>query len=497
MQDKVSILEEYRIKAFKMVMYILILAVIAAGITSVERVWRTQGYIPWYIVGVITVELIALIFLEKKTVKNNHLNYKLYHLAKVLFIVACVINYFFLNFMEISVDVFILACPFICLAPFFIDLKLAITTVIILQIEMLGFVMVKPSILNELGTVISASVFIMISVFICIFLYFIRSILVTAKEDEYKAHAYKMQNVLDKVTVLMKELSRTSQSVAHVVEKESAAMQEIAAMSEGMIMSNQEMLKNSEQNRVNIEYIGSSSQNISDKVQETQTISSELVEISSLKEKELNEALVISKTLEEATNHTLNRAEKLQDNTNRIDHLMQIIKQVAEETNLLALNASIEAARAGEAGKGFAVVAQQVKNLSESTKKSLENVNHVIQEFKMDVEHVEGLTKSNTEQIKNQNETITKIVLGMKEMIEKLKNSAKAVQEVDRLSRNQNESMKKTVQFNEKVVDGIKQEIKRFENIDQLLQENKLDIENIVTSMNELGHIVFEIEALL
>jgi methyl-accepting chemotaxis protein len=67
----------------------------------------------------------------------------------------------------------------------------------------------------------------------------------------------------------------------------------------------------------------------------------------------------------------------LRDSLMKINSLLSNIKTIAGQTNLLALNASIESARAGEQGKGFAVVADNIRNLSEQSKRIVENINEV------------------------------------------------------------------------------------------------------------------------
>jgi methyl-accepting chemotaxis protein len=92
----------------------------------------------------------------------------------------------------------------------------------------------------------------------------------------------------------------------------------------------------------------------------------------------VNEAIAQIERLASEVGHSTTAMGELKRESDKIGSVLDVIKSVAQQTNLLALNAAIEAARAGEAGRGFAVVADEVRSLAQRTQKSTEEIEDLI-----------------------------------------------------------------------------------------------------------------------
>ncbi|MCM1283976.1 MAG: methyl-accepting chemotaxis protein [Roseburia sp.] len=421
---------------------------------------------------------------------------------KNYFIFLVVLNLNLITWFFPSKESWMFAFYFLILMAFFLDLKYIIAASVLEMVSLLILFVFNPAArpVDSMfwSDAILRAICLSLSLLgVIALIYFVNTFLLHAKSEQIEANNARVQNVLERVTHIAGKLGGASGQLVNASQSESASTEELSAISEELIKSSAAMLEQSEVSKENLAQLQDSSQGMELKMQDVENITRELVCMSESNEKALNTLTSMSAEVEASTRQTQTVIGRLLTETGEIGKTLNIINEIAESTNLLALNASIEAARAGEAGKGFAVVAQEVGALASNTKESLANVNNVIIRVQNGAQNVSTYMNQNAQQLQKQNEVIAETVQGIRTMIGQLHSSVTAVEQAVEMHTVQAQVISETISINEKIAAGIKSENEEFGNIASMAQSNAAEISTITNQADSIDEMVNEMEKLL
>ncbi|MDX1809254.1 MAG: methyl-accepting chemotaxis protein [Sulfurospirillaceae bacterium] len=284
--------------------------------------------------------------------------------------------------------------------------------------------------------------------------------------DEISIASKEINNFIEKVRVMTenaKSLSAENSSISNELSNTSLEV--------GKLVENSTKLVNTTTEKASLIY-----KDMSESIEEAKVAKEDLENANTSLGGASEAILKLTKDIQDSAALEIEMAEKIQQlstDAEQVKQVLSVISDIAEQTNLLALNAAIEAARAGEHGRGFAVVADEVRKLAERTQKSLSEINatiNVIVQAITESSHQMTLNSKNVEELSQTAFGVEKKINDLSDVMVKANNMAE-------------NSVDKYIQSG----NSIKEIIGNIEEVNKISTKNTRSIEEIASAAEHMN----------
>jgi methyl-accepting chemotaxis protein len=266
---------------------------------------------------------------------------------------------------------------------------------------------------------------------------------------------------------MIAQIGQTSARVAKSFEHIANASGEVATRSSQQAQQTNEVASA-------IEEMTSTIAETAQNINKTTRLSNETIKVAQTGQETVLSTVEGMKRIAEIVTETTDTISKLGASSSLIGDVVQVIEEIADQTNLLALNAAIEAARAGEAGRGFAVVADEVRKLAERTQKATKEISRTIRSIQQDTETAVEAAQSGSEQVasgiilaENAGKALDTIVTSIRNVGDMIYQVAAAAEEqsvtAEHISKNI-EMISGVTNSNLKIVEGVANDTRELNN---------------------------------
>ncbi|WP_135663629.1 methyl-accepting chemotaxis protein [Halorhabdus rudnickae] len=235
-----------------------------------------------------------------------------------------------------------------------------------------------------------------------------------------------------------------------------------------------------------LESLSATIEEVAASTDEIATNASETIERGDSAQRAASDALAVLESMESQTDDLVTEIEGLNELMGGIEEVMEFITDIAEETNMLALNANIEAARADQSGDGFAVVADEIKSLATETKEATDDIAGSIEEVNEQTQTAVEKMHSTEDAVDDTREVVQTAITELDEVVEMSTEASQSIQETSEAIDQQASTTQEVVAMVDDVSAGSEETSAAAQTAAEATETQTKSITDIVTEVETL-----------
>ena len=293
---------------------------------------------------------------------------------------------------------------------------------------------------------------------------------------------------VEEINASIDEIANNSQDIANVSEEVAHDAEKLADDTKKMGAHSKVVMDNSQNVHKAVAELHEAIKKTVKLIERSREITDDTKELSLRGQKAIEDSVSGMEKINQQVRHLVDIVDKLGKSSEEIGKIIEVISDIADQTNLLALNAAIEAARAGEHGRGFAVVADEVRKLAERSQQAAGEIGNLIRGIQQEVESAVVATNEGMKEVEKGVNLVKEAGLIFDKINSGIENISSLIEDISNNSQKEKEKGDLATNYMEESIGSI-------ENIITLIEDNVSNIVDMSQKVQDVNEKVAYISA--